>query len=608
MWQSLSQFAPLPHTDTGDSMGGVGVRPPTEEVVLTGSKTSAGLVMAEALVLNQCVRTVTIKTISPDLTATEIAHFEQALARVKVHYDTLLKSSIGIPHLDEGMAVFVGFSGPDGFFAKSVRGKITEMNIDAQSAVHLVVKEFKGPTIQELYPDRAFEFDDFEAEVVRELTGQDCGSEGINAALSAHPGRKVLVASFLSPAQALQLKHHQVVGIAVNYDAPFSHLNMIVRDLGIPAVSHINPVADAGLRTGDIIAIDGETGVVTIRPSDATAAAIRARIDELDTSRIMVPLSEGASRTLDGELVKISGDLIQPDRVCDHRAMRIDGIGLMRTEMMLLGENRFLSLEEQTALYISVFRGMLPGPVTIRTFDLGYDKMNSGLGSVRNAQFGLRGIRYALQFAPKEFEIQLTAITMAATKVGGDVVILFPMLIDASDMKSAKAVYQKCVEKLMGNGTIKAPPRNIKLSGMIETPSAVGCINPILEHCDVVSVGSRDMLRYTLIGDETAAGVEYYHPAFLRNVRDTIRAANGVGKPVSICGDMVADASYAPLLIGLGARNITLLVGSVANVNAQIRRCDSVRCADLVQRIIDCGDTNLALRMHRDFLASLPRG
>ena len=367
------------------------------------------------------------------------------------------------------------------------------------------------------------------------------------------PG-SVVVAVDLGPADTAQLMRTPVAGLVLELGSATSHTAILARTLGIPAVVGI---ADAArlLSRGDVVVVDALRGEVLVAPDSATLsrAEERARRYHLYTDRLRAKRGVPCE-TRDGVRVELSANVELPSEAALAGHEGAAGIGLYRTEYLYMNRDAPPTEAEQVRVYSDVARVMSPRPVVFRTFDLGSDKLASVTAPFRaaNPALGLRGLRLAL-LREDRLLVQLRAILQSA--VFAEVRLMFPMVAGVADLRRAQALVDRAARELTDEGV---PHRRVPMGVMIELPSAVAMADALGRECDFFSVGSNDLVQYTLAidrGDPTLAGlVRSYDPAVLRLLDATARAAEARGIPLAMCGDMAGDPVTLPLVLGLGYR------------------------------------------------------
>ena len=367
-----------------------------------------------------------------------------------------------------------------------------------------------------------------------------------------------------------------------------SHTAIVARSMDIPAVVGARGASQL-IRQDDWVIIDGNAGVVIVDPTPMILAeyGFRQRQNELERERLS-RLRFTPSLTMDEQKVELLANIEQPgDSAAAVRAGAV-GVGLFRTEFLFMGRGGNLpGEEEQYRAYREVIDGMQGMPVTIRTLDVGADKpLDKALPKdyYLNPALGLRAIRWSLADTSM-FRTQLRAILRAASH--GQVKLLFPMLAHRSEIEQTLGQLRQAQSELDAKGMSYG---QVKLGAMIEIPAAALMVNSFLKYFDFLSIGTNDLIQYTLAidrADETVAHLyDPMHPAVLRLVAEVIAAANAAGKEVSVCGEMAGDVSMTRLLLGLGLRCFSMHPAQILAVKQEVLRADAGKIAGWAQEVV----------------------
>ncbi|MBM3377995.1 MAG: phosphoenolpyruvate--protein phosphotransferase [Betaproteobacteria bacterium] len=395
----------------------------------------------------------------------------------------------------------------------------------------------------------------------------------------------ILVAKDIAPADMLLLRHHQFAGFATDSGSPTSHTAILARSLGLPAVVGMNSLHGL-VEQGEEIVLDAAAGVVM----GSLDEELRAHYSDQQASQQLAMerlkrLRGIEAKTLDGERVLLQANLDLPEDAAAALEAGCDGVGLFRSEFLFMNRADAPSEDEQAAAYGSVVRAMAGRPVTIRTLDSGADKTVAALAAGRseptNPALALRAIRLCLA-EPELFLTQLRAILRVSAE--GPVRIMVPLVSGPSEIILARRMIQTAMQQLEAKGT--AFDRRIAVGAMIEVPSAAIAIDGLLAHIDFASLGTNDLIQYTLAIDRTDSEVahlyEPLHPAVLRLIRDVIRACDKSGTPISLCGEMAGEAELCRLLLGLGLRQFSMHPVELLRVKQEVLR---TRASDLIKPV-----------------------
>jgi phosphotransferase system enzyme I (PtsI) len=400
---------------------------------------------------------------------------------------------------------------------------------------------------------------------------------------------RVIVARDLAPSETATLRKQRVLGFATDLGSPTSHTAVVARALEIPAVVGLMDVT-AKVATGDEVLIDGNKGVLVVNPSHGqlakygrVAKARRAIEDGLANLR------HEPAQTVDGHKVTLAANIEGPeevDAVLDHGA---EGVGLFRSEYLYLWKGGAITEDEQAAVYDLVASRLAPAPVVIRTLDIGGDKFVGGVGypGEANPFLGCRSIRLSLR-EPEGFKAQLRAILRASRH--GNVKIMYPMVSSAGEVVRANELLEEAKADLTKTGI---PFRkDIEVGAMIEIPSAALTADVIAEHVRFFSLGTNDLIQYTIAVDRGNERVAYLyqptHPAIVRLIRQTVDAARRRDIWVGVCGEMAADPVIALLLLGLGVNEMSMSPSAVPLVKDAIRSVAQAQTVELAETALSC--------------------
>lgn len=397
----------------------------------------------------------------------------------------------------------------------------------------------------------------------------------------------VLVAHDLSPADAIQFKQHKFAAFITDVGGATSHTAILARSLNIPSIVALQ--RSRGLiRDGELIIVDGNQGVVVVSPDRDTLAEYRLRQDqwELEQQKLKRIKSTKAV-TLDGTPVELHANIEVPDDVVKAKAAGATGVGLYRTEFLFMNRRDMPDEEEQYQAYRKVAEAMKGMPVTIRTLDLGADKeMNPDtVRSCTNPALGLRAIRLCLS-EPLIFHTQLRAILRASHY--GNIRILIPMLSNLTELRQSLQMVERAKISLRKQDI--PYKENIKIGGMIEVPAAALCAEAFAKELDFLSIGTNDLIQYTLAIDRTDDTVSHLynplHPAVLSLVESTIRACQRQDKSVSVCGEMAGDPALTRLLLGFGLRQFSMHPAQMLAVKRQVLQSDVPNLTPVARKIL----------------------
>lgn len=382
----------------------------------------------------------------------------------------------------------------------------------------------------------------------------------------------VVIAHDLAPTDTAQMVKGTILGFLTDVGGITSHTAILSRSLEIPAIMGLETITRK-VETGDTVIVDGTTGTVIINPSESVIEVYKKRIERFkDYGRALLHYRDLPSETTDGRRVKLMGNIEMIEEInplIDHGA---EGIGLYRTEFLYLNRKDLPTEEEHLKAYRQVVKKMSPNPVIIRTLDIGGDKFfaHEDLAEETNPALGLRAIRFCLKNT-EIFKAQLRGILRASAN--GKVKVMFPMISGIEELRRAKSVLEEAKAELKAEG--KSFDQKMEVGAMIEVPSAAIIADLIVREVDFISIGTNDLLQYSLAIDRVNEHVAYlyepFHPAALRIIKTVADAANKAGVSVGVCGEMAGEPEYALILLGFGLNNFSMNAFSILRVKRLIR-------------------------------------
>lgn len=382
----------------------------------------------------------------------------------------------------------------------------------------------------------------------------------------------VIIADDLTPADTVLLQHQGIAGFVTEFGGPLSHTAILARSVGIPAVVGVHR-ARQYLRDQEQVIIDGRDGAVLPSPDREVLRHFRRRQrQERQYFAGLRRLKGEPAVTLDGHVISLQANIELPEDIKPVREAGADGVGLYRTEFLFMNRTTAPDEEEQLESYLTVIKALKGKPVTIRTLDLGADKESASRGGPlpTNPALGLRAIRLCLK-DPLLFRPQLRAILRASAH--GPVRLMVPMLSSAQELFQLLDLLQDTRRELQRQNLPFDP--KLPVGGMIEVPAAAISASVFARHLDFLSIGTNDLIQYTLAIDRIDDEVNYLydplHPAVLRLIHLTLKAGQRAGIPVSMCGEMAGDCRYTRLLLGLGLRDFSMHPASLLEVKSVIK-------------------------------------
>jgi phosphotransferase system enzyme I (PtsI) len=536
----------------------------------------------------------------------EVARLNNAFSLVRAELDEL-RSEVA-PGAPSEVGAFLDLHRmilDDPLLADAPRDLVRTRLINAEWALTIQLEEVcrQFESIDDAYfRERSQDVRQVVERVLRRLAGGKPPSAAVRK--SGDGERLILVAHDLAPADMLHLKRREDVvlgGFVTELGGPTSHTAILARSLGLPAVLGAAHARER-IAEGDLVVIDAGAGRVLVNPDGAELAAYRERlrIDAEHRSELR-KLRNKIARTRDGIAIDLYANIEAPEDAREALEAGADGVGLFRTEFLFMNRDELPDEDEQYEAYAKVARAMKGKPVVIRTLDIGADKVlneaaRASLGidggsptPEPNPALGLRAIRYCLAY-PELFLTQLRAILRASTV--GTVRILVPMLAHVHEIEQALAFVARAKEQLKERKQ-KFDGR-VPVGGMIEVPAAALSLPAFIKRLKFLSLGTNDLIQYTLAIDRADAAVAHLydqlHPAVLKLVAHTIRTAGRARVPVSVCGEMAGDLSLTELLIGMGLRQFSMHPSQILAVKARVLETSRRAAMQLAARVLRAHD------------------
>jgi phosphotransferase system enzyme I (PtsI) len=558
---------------------------------LHGLAVSNGIAIGQAHLLSQATLEVSHLVITPRMVEKEVARFEAALARVRGELEAM-KVSMEKSPTDIGAFIdlhMMILSDPE--LAEVPKQIIRERRCNAEWAIvqqmELLVAEFEG--IDDMYlRERSYDVRQVVERVVRELTGRP-GHAAVKVPKGVKGENLIVVAHDLSPADVMAFKDQHFASFVTDVGGATSHTAILARGMGIPAVLGLHNARQL-IRDKETIIVDGTRGVLIVNPDKRVLEEYELRKSQIAIERSKLKLLKTArATTLDRVKIDLLANIEEPSDVAIALESGAEGVGLFRTEFIFLGRGDMPSEEEQFEAYRKAVKGMDGRPITIRTFDLGNDKnVHSSMIEDRkrdNPALGLRSIRLSLT-EPKSFQAQLRAI-LRVSKLG-KVKILIPMLSHAHQIDQTLAALEQAKSSLRGAKI--AFDEGIEIGGMIEVPAAALAVGLFLRRMNFISIGTNDLIQYTLAidrSDEQVASLyDPLHPAVLMLLAHVISTAEKVNIPVSMCGEMAGDPNLARLLLGMGLRQFSMFPTQIPAFKQRVKQSDISEITPIVRRIL----------------------
>ena len=546
------------------------------------------------------------RSVTLDMVPEEIERFSQAVAAAKA----------GLQELIDRLARELGPGGADILSSQlliledemvwdATLGVIRLERINAEAAFARTVGDVAARFLEiedETFRERVNDLRDVEQRVLRSFAG----SVAPHLALPEEPS--IITARNLTPSDTAALGRNNVLGFAMDQGGNTSHVAILARSIGVPAVVGLEGKAVA-LSPGRQVAVDGTDGFLVTDPDEETLDKFRLLTrHQVKVNQKLEHLRDLEAVTPDGRRVHMLANIELPVEVEEALARGAEGIGLLRTEYLFFQHHTIPTEDDQVLVYSEIVRRMDGRPVTFRTLDVGGDKVSDYLGAKReyNPFLGWRGIRFSLANRIL-FKTQIKAILRAASV--GQVKLMFPMITGVAELREAKEVVAEAIAELTAAGVEHDPELPIGI--MIETPSAVLLADLLAAECDFFSIGTNDLIQYTLAMDRGNSRVSYLyrplHPAILRSIRQTVDAAHAAGIHVGLCGEMGSETRLAEVLLGLGLDEISLHGAALPKIKQVIRWTDYTEGRRIIDHLMSLATPDEADRWLADYIAERKR-
>jgi len=559
---------------------------------LHGLGVSGGIAIGRAMLMSHATLEVSHLTIAPRMVDKEIARFEAAIKAVKSELGTMRETT---EHAPAELAAFIDIHTmflEDPELVDKPREIIRERRCNAEWALvqqmeYLVAQfeQFEDPYLRE----RKLDVVQVVERVIKELLGHP-GRAVMKTAKGVTEEMLIVVAHDLSPADVIAFKDHRFASFITDVGGSTSHTAILARSLAIPSVVGMEN-ARSLIRDGEQLIVDGNRGVVIVNPDQRVLEEYQLRKHQIELEKTKLKrLKTAPSQSIDGVDVKLFANIELPGDVPGALDAGAEGIGLFRTEFLFLDRGDMPDEQEQYEAYKKVVKGMGGRPVTIRTFDLGNDKDirpddNFGDRVQTNPALGRRAIRLSLA-EPRMFQTQLRAILRASKY--GPIKLLIPMLAHAHEIDQTLAALEQAKSSLRGEKVTF--DENIEVGGMIEIPAAALAVGLFLRRLDFLSIGTNDLIQYTLAIDRSDEQVsslyDPLHPAVLMLIAHTLASAEKVNIPVSVCGEMAGDPKLTRLLLGMGLRIFSMHPSQILKVKSRVLKADVNELVPNVRRIL----------------------
>ncbi len=580
-----------------------------KEQRLSGIGVSPGIAIGPAYIGDRGELPVSESRIAESAIETERARFAEAVATSAKQLRKLKSRATALPGsaadeigyvLDAHLAMLANSR-----LIRGVHQRVARQRINAERAIQLEIEEIAKTFAAMKDPYLAARIDDIRvvgSRLIRNLLKKPY------IAYSGLSGGAIILAEEVTPADTALMDPRRIGGFATEYGGPEGHTAIMARALGLPAVLGV-PGLLARARADSRLVVDGSAGTVIIDPSPETVEDYQGRHEEyIRERRQFGRMRRVPAVTRDAVEIRLEANLELPVELEQALANGAMGLGLVRTEFLYMNREDLPSEDEQYEFFRELVVGMAGRPVTLRTLDVGGDKLPEALAHYAaadsaNPALGLRAIRLSLK-ERRLLDAQLAAMLRAAAE--GPVRILLPMISTIGELRQAREAMEQVARRLHRRGA-KLPKSLPPLGAMIEVPAAALAADALAAEADFFAVGTNDLIQYTLAIDRSDEQVAHLynplHPAVLRLIQFAVEAASRRRIPISVCGELAGDPRYAALLLGLGLRELSMTPQSIPRVKQRIRSLDMVAATRRARAIMDQADSGRIAALLDDFNA-----
>lgn len=548
----------------------------------SGIAASPGIAMGRLRIIDRRRSVVSEYPIPTDAVCHEITRLEQAIEDTRVELENLksrLAETSGEEHLffiETHLMILA-----DERLVSETSELIRTGLINAEGALRRTLHRYRETFARIDDPYLRERISDVETVIERVL--HSLNGEAVEP-LPEQDFQVIIAAHDFSPADMLQINRTNILAIITEIGGRTSHTAILARALDLPAVMGVEGITDY-LLDGAAVIVDGLSGTVIVDPDNETfQSSLRSKQHYEYVEYELLKTASLPAVTLDGHSMHLRGNVEIPEEGASVLGHGGSGVGLYRTEMLFMNRPFMPDEEEQLAIYRTMQQAIAPHPLTIRTLDAGGDKLLEGMDQTAevNPALGVRAIRLSLSM-PDEFKKQLRAILRVSAD--GPVRIMFPMISGMEEVRRAKTLLEEAKRELIASGT--PFDSSVHVGVMIEIPAAVTLADLLAREVDFFSVGTNDLIQYTLAIDRSNEQLSHMyqplHPAVLRSLRRIVQAAHGAGISACLCGEMAGDPLYLPVLLGLGFDELSMGAGSILRVKQILRRCTLKRAATIAE-------------------------
>ncbi len=567
----------------------------TESKFFHGIAASPGIGVGKVFLLEKEELIIVKKSLHKKDLVKEVARFRKALAatRKELQQDKLeMLKVLGKTHARLADVYLLILEDP--ILTKDIEKQMSKEQVNAEFLIQIAIEKlhrtFDNLT-DDYFRERINDIVEVSHKILRHLLGKEkTQQEEITE-------ESIVVAHNLLPSDTINLKTNLVKGFAIDVGGKTSHTALLAQSLEIPAVVGLKDITSR-VKTGDFLIIDGNQGTVILDPDpQALKNYKREKEIQIRETQDLIKLRDLPAQTVDGKRIELSANIETAEDVKNVLYYGAEGIGLFRTEYLFMNRESLPSEEEQAEHYSRVAKKMMPYPTLFRTLDIGGDKLKPFIHSYAeesNPFLGLRALRFCLKY-PDIFRTQLRALLKASTE--GNIRIMFPMVSGLSEFLQGKEILENVKNELIRERVPLSP--RIEIGAMIEVPSAAITADLLAKEADFLSIGTNDLIQYTLavdrINENVASMYDPLHLSILRLIKMICDAAHSHGKWVGMCGEMASDTHFTKLLLGLDLDEFSVVPAFIPKLKSIIRSTSLPESRRIAEEILSLKDSNKAL-------------
>ncbi len=572
------------------------------EIAVKGIPASPGIAIGPVFIYSDPALAPELRTIPRDKVNEEVRRFRKAIGAsrdylAKIHDETLRNYGKDFAEIIETQISILD----DKIFLQEVEEMIQDKKLDAAYATYRIFQNKKEHFLNlsdEYFRDRAFDVQNLKRLILKHMLGkkQDVKLQQ----------RSIVVADNLSPADTIRLHHKHILGFCTNVGGKNSHTAIVARSLGVPAIVGTEFITNIA-KKDDQMLLDGNDGIIILNPGPETIREYeKKRKDFIVLGKDFLKKADKPAVTTDGHQIEVFANIEFVEELGQIAKSGAEGIGLYRTEGLFLSGNGLPSEEEQTANYLKIAESMAPKSVIIRTLDVGGDKLLPEFVSLpeRNPFLGWRAIRFCLDHE-EIFITQLKAILRA--NIHGNIRILLPMVSSLNEIRQFKKVLAKTKDILSSENNEFNP--DVKIGMMVEIPSAAILAEHFAGEVDFFSIGTNDLIQYTLAVDRANEKIahlyNHFHPAVLQLIKKVIDVGRASRIPVSMCGEMAGTPVAVPLLLGMGLEHFSAAHLRIPEIKDVIRNLSISQCRQLYQDVQTLDTAREIQKLCEDFYSGI---